>query len=279
MIVSASLNQAFAAARRNNRAAFIPFVSGGFPDPASCADLIRGLDDLGAEVIEVGIPFSDPMADGPVIQASSQKALERGATPGRVLEMVAEVAPKLRAALVLMTYYNPVLQMGLATFARLAAGAGAAGVIVPDLPPEEAGPWRRAAGAAGLDTILMAAPTTPAARLPLILEGCRGFLYYVSLTGVTGAGLTIAPDSLERLAGIRAAAGGLPVAVGFGVARPEQAAALASAADGVIVGSALMRPILEASSTARGLEASLSLAGALSASLGREPQAAAHDLG
>lgn len=277
--MSASLNQAFAAARRNNRAAFIPFVSGGFPDPASCADLIRGLDDLGAEVIEVGIPFSDPMADGPVIQASSQKALERGATPGRVLEMVAEVAPKLRAALVLMTYYNPVLQMGLATFARLAAGAGAAGVIVPDLPPEEAGPWRRAAGAAGLDTILMAAPTTPAARLPLILEGCRGFLYYVSLTGVTGAGLTIAPDSLERLAGIRAAAGGLPVAVGFGVARPEQAAALASAADGVIVGSALMRPILEASSTARGLEASLSLAGALSASLGREPQAAAHDLG
>ncbi len=276
--MSVDLNQAFAAARQKNRAAFIPFVSGGFPDPASCADLIRGLDDLGAEVIEVGLPFSDPMADGPVIQASSQQALERGATPGRVLEMVAEVAPRLGAALVLMTYYNPVLQMGLADFARRAAEAGAAGVIVPDLPPEEAGPWRRAAGKAGLDTILMAAPTTPASRLPLILEGCRGFLYYVSLTGVTGAGLTIAPDSLARLAGIRAAAGGLPVAVGFGVARPEQAAALASAADGVIVGSALMRPILEAASPARGVETSLSLAGAISAALGREPGAAAHDL-
>ncbi|MCA1990146.1 MAG: tryptophan synthase subunit alpha, partial [Desulfarculus sp.] len=150
--MSVDLNQAFAAARQKNRAAFIPFVSGGFPDPAACAELIRGLDDLGAEVIEVGLPFSDPMADGPVIQASSQRALERGATPGRVLEMVAEVAPRLGAALVLMTYYNPVLQMGLADFARRAAEAGAAGVIVPDLPPEEAGPWRRAAGKAGLDT-------------------------------------------------------------------------------------------------------------------------------
>lgn len=277
--MSASLNQAFAAAREKNRAAFIPFVSGGFPDPVACADLIRGLDDLGAEVIEVGIPFSDPMADGPVIQASSQRALDQGMTPGRVLEMVAEVAPKLRAALVLMTYYNPVLQMGLAGFARLAASAGVAGVIVPDLPPEESGPWRRAAGDGGLDTIMMAAPTTPASRLPLILDSCRGFLYYVSLTGVTGAGLTIAPQSLERLAGIRAAAGGLPVAVGFGVARPEQAAALASAADGVIVGSALMRPLLEASSTARGLAASLSLAGAINASLERGSRPAVRDLG
>jgi len=277
--VSANLNQAFAAAREKNRAAFIPFVSGGFPDPAACADLIRGLDDLGAEVIEVGIPFSDPMADGPVIQASSQKALEQGMTPGRVLDMVAEVAPRLRAALVLMTYYNPVWQMGLAGFARLAATSGVAGVIVPDLPPEEAGPWRRAAGDAGLDTILMAAPTTPASRLPLILEGCRGFLYYVSLTGVTGAGLTIAPESLERLAGIRAAAGGLPVAVGFGVARPEQAAALAGAADGVIVGSALMRPILEAASPARGVAASLALAGAIGASLDRQPALAVGDRG
>ena len=277
--MSASLSQAFAAAQDKNRAAFIPFVSGGFPDPASCADLIRGLDDLGAEVIEVGIPFSDPMADGPVIQASSQQALERGMTPGRVLELVAELAPRLRAALVLMTYYNPVLQMGLDGFARLATSAGVAGVIVPDLPPEEVGPWRRAAERAGLDTILMAAPTTPTTRLPLILESCRGFLYYVSLTGVTGAGLSIAPASLERLAGIRAAAKGLPVAVGFGVARPEQAASLATAADGVIVGSALMRPLLEAASPARGLEASLALAGAISAALARGQRAAAREPG
>jgi len=265
--VSATIAQAFAAAAAAGRAAFVPFVSGGFPSPDACAHLVLALDALGAEVIELGVPFSDPLADGPVIQAASHRALTAGMTPAGVLDLAAGLAPRIRAALVLMTYYNPVVRMGLGEFARRAAGAGAAGVIVPDLPPEEAGPWREAAGAAGLDTIFMAAPTTPQKRLPLILEACRGFLYYVSLTGVTGAALNLDGGAMAKLAAVRAKSP-LPVAVGFGVSGPEQAAALAGAADGVIVGSALMRPLL-ADPGNGGMTAAIGLAGAIHAALGR----------
>lgn len=265
--MSATIAQAFAAATAAGRAAFVPFVSGGFPSPAACADLVFSLDALGAEVIELGVPFSDPLADGPVIQAASHQALMAGMTPAKVLELAAGLAPRVKAALVLMTYYNPVARMGLNEFARRAAGAGAAGVIVPDLPPEEAGPWRQAAAAAGLDTIFMAAPTTPPERLPLILEACAGFLYYVSLTGVTGSALSLDAAALAKLNAVRAASR-LPVAVGFGVSGPEQALALADVADGVIVGSALMRPLV-ADPGPEGMDEALALASAIYAALGR----------
>lgn len=263
-----AIAQAFDAAHRVGKAAFIPFLTGGLPDPQGFAELLVALDKAGADLIEVGIPFSDPMADGPVIQRSSKLALDAGVTPSGVLEMLAQVSPRIKAPLVVMTYYNPVLNMGLDTFAQRAAQAGVAGVIVPDLTPEEAGPWNQAAAAAGLGAVFMAAPTTPESRLPIILGPCTGFLYYVSMTGVTGAaGLTLDPELLAGIARARAAAAPRPLAVGFGVSTPEQAAALAGVADGVIVGSALVRLVLDAKDPDQALAQVSGLASSLNQAL------------
>lgn len=261
-----AISQSIANARARGRAAFIPYVTGGFPHDDACAELIAGLDEVGAEVIEIGVPFSDPVADGPVIQAASQKALEAGATPAGVIELASRVAPRVKAPLVLMTYWNPVLALGQAEFARRAVDAGVAGCIVPDLPPEEAGPWIDDARAAGLDTIFLAAPTTPDRRLAMVSEITRGFLYYVSMTGVTGSALAADEGLLAQIARVKAASAA-PVAVGFGVAQPEQAKALAPAADGVIVGSALVKRVLEADTPAAGVASALALAAELSAAL------------
>ncbi|MEW5912124.1 MAG: tryptophan synthase subunit alpha [Thermodesulfobacteriota bacterium] len=266
--MSLSIAEAFAAARGQGRCAFLPFVTGGYPDPDGCLELIQALDQAGADLIEVGVPFSDPLADGPVIQQTSQRALAAGATPPSVLALVERAAARVRAPLVLMTYVNPVLAMGPAEFAARAAGAGAAGVIVPDLPPEEAGPWLEAARGQDLDTVFLAAPTTPAERLGRIAAASRGFLYYVALVGVTGAELALDQGLLDGLQRAREAAG-LPVAAGFGVATPAQARGLAAAADGVIVGSALMRKMLEAPRPAEGLAACAGLARDLARALGR----------
>ncbi|RJX34850.1 MAG: tryptophan synthase subunit alpha [Desulfarculus sp.] len=266
--MSASIKEAFAAARGQGRCAFLPFVTGGYPDPELCLELMQTLDQAGADLIEVGVPFSDPLADGPVIQRSSQLALAAGATPGSVLELVARAAARVAAPLVLMTYVNPLLAMGTAEFAARAAGAGAAGVIVPDLPPEEAGPWLEAARGQDLDTVFLAAPTTPPERLARIAAVSRGFLYYVALVGVTGAELALDQGLLDGLQKAREVAG-LPVAAGFGVATPAQARGLAAAADGVIVGSALMRQMLEAPQAKTGLAACQRLAQDLARSLGR----------
>lgn len=264
--MSSPISHAFAAARGQGRCAFAPFVTGGFPDQAVCLELMATLDQAGADLIEVGLPFSDPLADGPVIQRSSQLALEAGATPAGVLELVARAAGRVAAPLVLMTYINPMLAMGLAEFAARAAGAGVAGVIVPDLPPEEAGPWIEAARGQGLDTIFLAAPNTPPERLARIAALSRGFLYYVSMTGVTGADLALEAGLLDSLQRARQVAD-LPVAVGFGVATPDQARGLAPAADGVIVGSALVRQMLQAPDPRAGLAACGELARALARSL------------
>lgn len=260
--MSRTIAQAFARAKQEKRAAFIPFVTGGLPDAQGFARLLLGLEQAGADIIEVGLPFSDPMTDGPVIQESSQLALDRGVTPGSLLAALAELSPKLQTPIVIMSYYNPILHMGLEEFARRAAAAGARGLIIPDLPPEEAKPWDAAANAADLDTIFLATPTTDDQRLPLVLAQCRGFLYYVSMTGVTGAALEVGGPLLERLAQVRAASP-LPVAVGFGVGTPEQAAALAQDADGVIVGSAIVRRMLTAADASAGVDAALDLAGQL----------------
>ncbi len=257
--MASKISRALSRAQESNRAAFIPFVTGGFPDDQRCLALVKQLAAAGADVIEIGIPFSDPLADGPTIQASSQRALEAGATPAGVLRLAARAAGQVSAPLVIMTYYNPVLQMGADEFARRAAAAGVAGVIIPDLPPEEAGPWITAARAQDLDTIFMATLLTGDRRLRGILRDSRGFLYYVPLAGVTGSGLEIDTTMLKALGQVRRTAG-LPVAVGFGVATPEQAAALGRVADGVIVGSALVREMLEAGDPDQGLAAAVSLA-------------------
>ncbi len=261
-----SIPEAFAAARARGAAAFMPFVTGGFPDLDTSLELLMALDRAGADLIEVGIPFSDPLADGPVIQHSSQLALEAGVTPAAVLELVGRASKRVQAPMVLMTYFNPMLAMGLEEFAQRAAAAGAAGVIIPDLPPEEAGPWLEAAQGSGLDTVFFAAPTTPPERLGLVAQATEGFLYYVSMTGVTGSDLELAPELLAAIEAARRACP-LPVAVGFGVATPAQAANLAQVADGVIVGSALVKLMLEAASPVDGLAACGELAGGIAAAL------------
>lgn len=266
--MSRTIAEAFQRAADSGRAAFMPFLTGGFPDRRTCLELLVGLERQGADLIELGIPFSDPLADGPVIQHASQLALEAGATPPAVLELAAEATARLQAPLVIMTYYNPVLRMGLAEFARRAARAGVAGVIIPDLPPEEASEWLEAARGQGLDTVFMAAPTTPPDRLEHVAELSRGFLYYVSLTGVTGSELALDQRVQKGLAQARQASP-VPVAVGFGVATPRQARALAELADGVIVGSALMRLLLEAPEPEQRAETMLALAGELAAALGK----------
>lgn len=262
-----AIDDSFARAKERGRAAFMPFVVGGFPDPQSCMELITGLDAAGADLIEIGIPFSDPIADGPVIQQAGTMALAAGVTPRSVLELVAEASGRVRASLVLMTYLNPVLAMGMNKFAEEAARAGASGVIVPDLLPDDAGEWRAACTASGLDTVFMAATTTGAERLSTVARASRGFLYYVPLTGVTGSELRLSDALQERIRRARAAAG-LPLAVGFGVARPEQAAALAPHADGVIVGSALVRRVLEAGANGGAVDSALDLAGRMAAAMG-----------
>ncbi|MCB2227612.1 MAG: tryptophan synthase subunit alpha [Desulfarculaceae bacterium] len=266
--MSKDLREQFANAAEAGRAAFVPYVTGGFPDHGTCGELIMALDGLGSEVIEVGIPFSDPLADGPTIQQASQAALEAGATPSNVLEAVGAIAGKVDAALVAMTYVNPVLALGYVGFAQRAAEAGISGVIIPDLTPEEADDWLEACDKYGLAPVFMAAPGTPPARLERILEAGKGFLYYVSMDGVTGSDLELGTERLAAMQRVRATSS-LPVAVGFGVATPAQAAALAPVADGVVVGSALVRRVQEAEGPAEAVGSLSELAAQLRGALVR----------
>jgi tryptophan synthase alpha chain len=246
------ISRRFEEARSRGRCGYVPYVTGGFPDPDACLEVMAVFDQCGADVIEVGLPFSDPLADGPVIQATSHLALEAGATPRGVLESIGRAAPTLSAPVVVMTYYNPILQMGLEAFAKMAGDNGVAGVIVPDLPPEEAGQWLEVARKHRLDTIFMCSPGTPDQRLARIGSVCRGFLYYVSMDGVTGSDLSLDRSRLAAIDRVRRTAS-LPVAVGFGVAGADQARRLAAVADGVVVGSALMKPLLNGEPLAEGL--------------------------
>jgi tryptophan synthase alpha chain len=243
--------EAFERAAGEGRAALIPYLTAGDPSVEASVVLARALAEAGADIIELGIPFSDPIADGPTIQAASKRALEAGFR----LDSLWGCCAALRGGppLVLMTYYNPVFHFGLERFASRAAEAGVAGVIVPDLPPEEAGPWRAAARAAGLDTIFLLAPTSNGQRVRAVERASTGFIYYVSLTGVTGARAELPPELEAGLQRVRSQVT-KPVAVGFGISRPEQVRALAPLADGIIVGSALVRLIGQGGSLGRAAE-------------------------
>lgn len=234
----------FARKRIENRAALIFFLTAGHPDVESTLAAIEGLEAGGADLIELGIPFSDPIADGPTIQKSSQRALEAGMTVAGVLKLVRRIRERSSIPLVLFTGYNPIFRYGEARFAADAAGAGADGVIIPDLPPEEAGGIEAAAHEHGLETIFLAAPTTTPERFSLIADHSTGFLYYVSLRGVTGARAGLPDDLRDSILRMKGATA-LPLAVGFGIASPDQAREVASVADGVVVGSALVRLIDE----------------------------------
>jgi tryptophan synthase alpha chain len=242
-----SIGGAFAAARAEGRAALMPYLVGGYPDHDGSLAIAEAYVDGGADLIELGVPFSDPLADGPVIHAAATSALRNGATLDSVLDVCASVAE--RVPVLLMVYANMVIARGPAEFAEAAIGAGAAGAIVPDLSHEEAAGFREAFGAAGLSLVPLVAPTTPARRRRLICEAAQGFVYVVSLAGVTGE-RTALPSELEELVAEVREEADVPAAVGFGIGTPDQAAAVGEVADGVIIGSRLVRTVAEASGAA-----------------------------
>ena len=234
--------EAFERARGEKRSAFIPFITAGDPSPTSTVPLCEALSRAGADIIELGVPFSDPLADGPTIQKASQRALEQGVGLARSLELAAATRARVATALVLFTYYNPILRMGEKAFAERAAAAGVDGVLVTDLPLEEGGSLRSLLSARKVDPILLVAPTSGRDRLAMAAREARGFIYYVSRTGVTGARETLPEGIAGEVTEVRKVAG-LPVVVGFGISRPEQVRAVGKVADGVVVGSALVAVI------------------------------------
>mgnify|MGYP006272603617 FL=1 len=234
------IDRRFADLKESGRAGFVTFLTAGDPDPETSARLIAGLPEAGADVIELGMPFTDPMADGPAIQAASLRALEAGTTVAKTLDMVRRFrAGDGDTPLVLMGYFNPIFAYGSERFLDDAVAAGVDGLIVVDLPAEEDDELCLPARARGLNFIRLATPTTDARRLPAVLANSSGFLYYVSITGITGAAAPVADVVGAAVERIRAHTA-LPVAVGFGIRTPAAAAAIARAADGVVVGSALV---------------------------------------
>jgi tryptophan synthase alpha chain len=236
----------FDALRRNRRKALMPYLTMGYPELESALTLVPALAEAGADLIELGVPFSDPLADGATIQASSQQALDNGMTLSLCLQQAATLrAQGQTIPFILMGYYNPILQMGLVSFAQRAANAGIDGVIVPDLPPEEAADLHTQLDGHEIDLIFLLAPTSNQARVHNVVGRASGFLYLVSLTGVTGAREQLPPGLEAFVARVRSATE-LPLAVGFGIGTPDQAAQVARIADGVIVGSALIRAVGDA---------------------------------
>jgi tryptophan synthase alpha chain len=232
--------QRFERRRAEGKSAFVAFLTAGDPSLDRTVEAALELDRAGVDVLELGVPFSDPLADGPVIQRASERALARGVTLVRVLETVGRIRERTELPLLLFSYYNPLLQHGLERLACDGQKAGVDGVLVTDLPPEEASEWVAAARAADLDTVFLASPTSPPERLLRVAEASRGFVYAISRTGVTGERQSLSEDArplVERLRGLTR----VPVALGFGLSTPEQVREAAAVADGVVVGSALVR--------------------------------------
>jgi tryptophan synthase alpha chain len=226
------------------RTGLIPYLTAGYPSLRGTLEMLRGLARLDALAVELGIPFSDPIADGPEIQRASEWAVHAGVGPSEVLELAAALRQECSLPIVVMTYANPVLRFGVARFADRAREAGVDGLIVSDLPPEEAPEAWEAFDRAELDTVMLVAPTTPAERLPRVLSRSRGFVYCLARTGVTGRSAGYAGSLAERIAVLRSRTS-LPVAVGFGIANATQARELRGLADAVVVGAAFMRAVGE----------------------------------
>jgi tryptophan synthase alpha chain len=266
------IGERFAALRARGERALIPFVTAGDPDLATTQALVLALAGAGADLIEIGIPFSDPLAEGPTVQRASERALRSGTSLRRVLELVKALRPQLDVPLVLMGYTNPILAMGEHPFAEAAHAVGVDGVIVVDLPPEEGEDLYGALAAVGLDAILLAAPTTQPARLAMLAQRTRGFLYYVSLTGVTGARSELARGVEEAVRSVRRISE-IPVCVGFGVSTPEHAREIARFADGVVVGSALIDTIQRAAPGPSAIDAAARFVKELKTALRAAPSA------
>ena len=241
------LSSTFERLRQERRAGLITYVTAGDPDLARSADILRALDEAGADVLEVGVPFSDPVADGPVIQRAAERALAAGGSLGATLDLVSGVRREVRAPIVLFTYVNPVLRLGVTRFAERAAAAGADAVLVLDLPLEEAEEFRLVLARESLDLIFLVSPTTSAARLLMASRLGSGFLYAISRLGVTGARESLPAGAEQLVARIRACSA-LPVALGFGIARPEHVRQAGEWADAAVVGSGLVSVIAAAGS-------------------------------
>lgn len=242
---ASSVGGRFEALRSRGECALIPFVTAGDPDMETTAEVLRVLDRNGADLIELGVPYADPLADGPTIQAAATRSLRKGTTLEKVLDVVRSVSPELSAPIILFTYYNPVLNRGVETFLKDIYAAGARGLVVPDLPLEEMDSLLQTAAEVGIDMVLLVAPTSPEERIRAIAQKSQGFVYLVSVTGVTGARQQVA----SRVEGLLEELHSLtdkPVGVGFGVSDPSQAEQMKRwGADGVIVGSAIVKRLAE----------------------------------
>ncbi|HVG86634.1 MAG TPA: tryptophan synthase subunit alpha [Vicinamibacterales bacterium] len=238
------IDDTFVRLRAEGRTGLVTYVTAGDPNLTQTAEILLTLDRSGADLLEVGVPFSDPLADGPVIQRATERALAGGTTLAGVLEMLAGVRPHIRAPIVIFSYANPILRMGLDAFARRAHEVGVDGVLTLDVPPEEAEEWRTAFDRMGIDTIFLLSPTTADDRIRRAAAIGSGFLYGISRLGVTGARDTVADSASELAARVRQATS-RPLALGFGVSRPEHVRAIGEYADAAVVGSALVNVIAE----------------------------------
>jgi tryptophan synthase alpha chain len=247
------ITQLFERTRSAGRPAFIAYITAGDPEPSATAGVIRALERGGADLIELGVPFSDPIADGPVIQRAADRALRAGMTLRKVLEAAAEIRRGSEIPLLLFTYLNPVMRYGFEQLARDAVSCGIDGCLLTDLSVEEADTYVGACRAAGLDTVFLAAPTSTQRRLELVARYSSGFIYLVSRTGVTGARQTVSGSAKELVGRVRAVTD-LPLAVGFGISTPEHVTEVGALADGVVVGSAIVK-VIEAAGNSPDLEA------------------------
>jgi tryptophan synthase alpha chain len=236
------IEKKFSELRKKGGKALVVYLTAGYPDLATSRDLILALDAAGADVLELGVPFSDPTADGPAIQKASQEAIQNGTTLSRVLSLIGDLRSSTDIPMVLFSYYNPIFSFGNQRFAREAAEAGADGVLVVDLPLEEAAELKKHTDPTGLDFISLVAPTTGVERSKKIVEGASGFIYYISLTGVTGEGKPPLEEIREKVSQIKHETE-LPVVAGFGISGTGEAREIAAVADGIVVGSAFIRLI------------------------------------
>ena len=266
-----SISQRFQTLRSQSRCAFIPFITAGDPDLETTAEALRILDRNGADAIELGVPYSDPLADGPVIQAAATRALEKGVNLEQVLKLVESVSPKLQAPIILFTYYNPILNLGVESFMKRISIAGVKGLVVPDLPVDESDKLLETATNFGIEVILLVAPTSSKERIATIAQKSQGFIYLVSVTGVTGVRSQVqerVKDLLEQMHSLT----DKPICVGFGISGSEQARQMKEwGADGVIAGSAFVKRLAQGSPT-EGLQAIESLSQELKGAIASEKQ-------
>jgi tryptophan synthase alpha chain len=249
-----SVSACFKSLRDSSQCALIPFITAGDPDLMTTAAALRILDKSGADMIELGVPYSDPLADGPTIQAAATRALQRGVRLDNVLEMLKDVAPEVKAPLILFNYYNPILNRGIESFLKQIADAGVKGLVVPDLPLEESQSLLKPAAEIGIEVILLVAPTSPQERIEAIAHQSQGFIYLVSVTGVTGMRNQLESRVQDILQQMRTVTD-KPIGVGFGISQPEQAGQVKNwGADAVIVGSAFVKRLAEGT-PAEGLSA------------------------